>query len=1022
MCFRVRLVTFLLGTGHDDLQPVPGDLFLASSQKIQRAMTLLRSFSRFFPGRSAGLALALSLLVGATLTMGHSPLAYGQVPSIDEQIQLAQAKMNAQQWEYANYQWRSLLALDPNNVTAIVGLARSLQNQALLQPDMLSEAITHLQMARQRVKDKAIDATLAEIYMQANEIDSAANLYWDLLKADPFQADVFQPLFKLRDKVSEPMRRPLTAALNKIAKDAQAQGQKALDQKQYADAAKYFEIFTIHSSKAGFLNDYALTLLLSGNPQKADNVMSRLTSKLVDWRFYANGAMAAMANGKPAVALNNLQKAIVKAPSPQVKAQLYNNLGYVYESLNKGTKARFSYEHALDLDPKCSKARLNLAYSLQQQRNYEEAAKVLKEVLRLGAGSPVETASVWNRLGFVYELLYDDRNAVLAYKKAIELNPKDKQAYFNLGTLYKKRDRIKEADDLFRAIAEIEFSQMEADAALAQAGQSRSAKLLDYADVFFIPPPVKAAATHAIPANATNRPASATSPALPTVLPPASSAEPFLPPPTQIQLAMPPAQPTVASAAEPATVAASQSANTTPMAIAATSPMPSGVVNPNASLLPVVVAAGQAQAQAQATLPSTTSQAPAASALPTVTSQPAKPAGQVVSVMEAVRPASRESMAPTESSAPPNPSMATLPAAAPRQYSIIESLLAPKAPPSMPPAEARPVAETLSAPAMGIASPVAQTVTSAVVAVTPVTETTSAPAVVVTQPTVPEIGAAVPVTANAATPAVVETPPVTQPVTALPAASLEAIAPITNPITTSPPSAVLLPESAQSAARPEPSVAVTQSASMPSEPLAPSLSQPPQATAMPGQPSETSAVTSAEPSATPQTAILPEPTPVVVVKAAKLRKAGAKAKSSAKAQSKSATSSANQSARKSTAKAAPKAKSPSVAKASKSNNDKLTAKAVAKPAKANKVATKSTVKAVQKPVSAVKTSKLAAARTIKPALTKSVGPSNLPSLQSIFEAQVVSPPESLAPSAAPAELTSAKTLHVKNQDAATNLP
>jgi tetratricopeptide (TPR) repeat protein len=976
-------------------------------------MTLLRSFSRFLPGRSTGLALALSLVLGATLTMGHSPDAYAQVPSIDEQIQLAQAKMNAQQWEYANYQWRSVLALEPNNVTAIVGLARSLQNQALLQPDMLPEAITHLQIARQRVKDKAIDATLAEIYLQANEIDTAANLYWDLLKTEPFQADIFQPLFKLRDKVSEPMRRPLSAALTKIAKDAQTQGQKALDQKQYAEAAKYFEIFTIHTAKAGFLNDYALTLLLSGNPQKADNVLNRLTSKLVDWRFYGNGAMAAMANGKPAVALNNLQKAIVKAPSPQVKAQLYNNLGYVYESLNKGTKARFSYEHALDLDPKCNKARLNLAYSLQQQRHYEEAAKVLKEVLRLGAGSPIETASVWNRLGFVYELLYDDRSAVLAYKKAIELNSKDKQAYFNLGTLYKKRDRIKEADELFRAIAEIEFSQMEADAALAQAGQSRSAKLLDYADVFFIPPPVKTAATPAPPANATNRPtstpavappatavaSSATSPALPTVVQPAPSAEPFLPPPTQIQLATPPAQPTVASTVDPATVAASQPANNPPMASATTSPSLPEVANPGATLTPVADAAGQAQSQA--TLPSAMAKTPAVSALPTVTSKPAKPAGQVVSVMEAVRPASRESMMPTKSSVPSNPSMATLPAAAPRQYSIIESLLAPKAPPSMPPAEVRSEAETPSAPAVVVTSPVGQPVDSDVVAVVPVTEI----------PTVP----------------VVIGSPVVQPVIIIPAGPVVA----TEPVATKPAS-ILPREAPQPEATPTLPVVASQSDPVPTEPSASSSSEP----------LKTPAVTTVEPPATPQTsmqttppkplptmlqtALLLESKPVAAVKVANPPKASAKAKSRATTKSKTASSSANKFATKLATKAKPKATSKTVAKALKQNRDKSSAlagaKVTAKPAKPSKVATKFPGKTARKSVSTPNTSSVAVARTMKLPQTKPVGTSNLPSLQSIFAAQVVSPPESQVPASAPAELTSAKTLHVKHQDAATSLP
>ncbi len=393
-------------------------------------------------------------------------LLFGGMPfvafaDISGNLVQARAAMQAKDWSSANYEWRQVLARDSDNIEAKVGLAQSLFNTKFYE-----ESISLLESIPPQKRPLIASLGLARTYAIVQNYLKSRDEYIAILRNNPYEATAFMELKALEPKLTEPERKAIESNLAKIAKMAQAKANQALEEARYQDAARYYEVAAAQLKTVGIINDYGIVLLLAGDYPKAHQqfMLLRSRNKMGFSEVTSNASIASLSVGNLAQAKKEILDAIKDAPSDKLKAQLYNNMGFILEMSRKRTDAKFAYQHALALNPNLVTARKNLAFVLQANQDYDEAIREYQEILK----KHPKDAELWNRLGFVYELQYKSKPAVAAYKKAIQADPKNKDSYYNLALLYKKMNRLKEANDTLKAYMEGFYADIESASSTAQ--------------------------------------------------------------------------------------------------------------------------------------------------------------------------------------------------------------------------------------------------------------------------------------------------------------------------------------------------------------------------------------------------------------------------------------------------------------------------------------------------------------------------------------------------------------------------
>ena len=105
-------------------------------------------------------------------------------------------------------------------------------------------------------------------------------------------------------------------------------------------------------------------------------------------------------------------------------AKAYNNKGVVYQAMGNKAAAIEFYEKAVELDTNFLIARKNLL-------QYKESKKT--------------TAEDWNQEGRAYLDMKKFKEAINCFKKATQLNPKERRYWFLLGLAFYRLDRCSEA-------------------------------------------------------------------------------------------------------------------------------------------------------------------------------------------------------------------------------------------------------------------------------------------------------------------------------------------------------------------------------------------------------------------------------------------------------------------------------------------------------------------------------------------------------------------------------------------------
>ena len=112
-------------------------------------------------------------------------------------------------------------------------------------------------------------------------------------------------------------------------------------------------------------------------------------------------------------------------------AELYYNLGIIYEKLKNFVKARDCYQKAADISPQ-EDFFYNLGEVLVELKDWDNAIATFRKVLETDSGD----GNSYFNLGVCY-FNKDEKNLALDnFQKAVDINPQDVFAYFYLGYIY----------------------------------------------------------------------------------------------------------------------------------------------------------------------------------------------------------------------------------------------------------------------------------------------------------------------------------------------------------------------------------------------------------------------------------------------------------------------------------------------------------------------------------------------------------------------------------------------------------
>lgn len=174
-----------------------------------------------------------------------------------------------------------------------------------------------------------------------------------------------------------------------------------------------------------------VTLRDKGVYSEAENMFKRgikLNPKL-SVNFNALGVLLSMQK-RYVEAETSLKHAIELDPKV---ARYYNNLGFVLYLVQRYPEAINAYRNAIREAPSEQRVYINLAFALGAVKQDREALRLLNQVL--------SKAQVANNFGIIYEQRQQDHLALQSYQKALNLNPRLKDARQNLDHLRLKIHR-----------------------------------------------------------------------------------------------------------------------------------------------------------------------------------------------------------------------------------------------------------------------------------------------------------------------------------------------------------------------------------------------------------------------------------------------------------------------------------------------------------------------------------------------------------------------------------------------------
>ncbi len=160
------------------------------------------------------------------------------------------------------------------------------------------------------------------------------------------------------------------------------------------------------------------------------------------------------------------------APQTQPKtnpaeAARLNNLGAAYMNQQLFEKALKSFQHAADLDPNLTIAKLNEGIALLNLQKIDKAKALLEDALKQDPRNPY----AWYNLGLFAKNTGDAQAAIDAFHHVVEIDANDADTWYFLGTAYVQAKQFPQAIDAFQHALQINPLHASAEFGLSRAYQ-----------------------------------------------------------------------------------------------------------------------------------------------------------------------------------------------------------------------------------------------------------------------------------------------------------------------------------------------------------------------------------------------------------------------------------------------------------------------------------------------------------------------------------------------------------------------
>jgi tetratricopeptide (TPR) repeat protein len=70
--------------------------------------------------------------------------------------------------------------------------------------------------------------------------------------------------------------------------------------------------------------------------------------------------------------------------------------------------------------------------------------------------APRMTATIWNKMGIAYQMMFNSRDAMRCYRESLKLDPHNAQVWNNLGTIYASQKMYGQADKMYHKALKID--------------------------------------------------------------------------------------------------------------------------------------------------------------------------------------------------------------------------------------------------------------------------------------------------------------------------------------------------------------------------------------------------------------------------------------------------------------------------------------------------------------------------------------------------------------------------------------
>lgn len=160
--------------------------------------------------------------------------------------------------------------------------------------------------------------------------------------------------------------------------------------------------------------------------------------------------------GRKDLARSEYEKAIKINP---YVAEIYNNIGALYQTEGNLEKALDYYEKALLINPDLPSTHANLGFIYEKLGKKEEA---IREYKKATSGKGGLSAEAHNNLGCIYFEKGVYRKALKEFNKAISINRGRPEYHLNLGSLYQAMGLIEQAISSYRETLRLDPNNLQA--------------------------------------------------------------------------------------------------------------------------------------------------------------------------------------------------------------------------------------------------------------------------------------------------------------------------------------------------------------------------------------------------------------------------------------------------------------------------------------------------------------------------------------------------------------------------------